>query len=169
MRSNWGRSAQLPQEAFSACYREINKDDESAFTAKLMPSIGKLGFDVDFYGRGHFPPGAYHSEGHQDGMGLCLYLALMSHLLGKGFTIAVLDDVLMSVDKGQSRTLRLFILRSYLGSSSFSRPASSPLHYGSGRAAEMFGFRSRPAAGAAGSPPGSSRAEGTGVPRNFDS
>lgn len=56
------------ETAFSGYYRKINEDDESAFTAKLMPSIGKLGFDVDFYGRGHFPPGAYHSEGHQDGM-----------------------------------------------------------------------------------------------------
>jgi hypothetical protein len=91
------------EQAFSDYYRKINQDDESAFTAKLMPSIGKLSFDVDFYGRGHFPPGAYHSEGHQDGMGLCLYLALMSHLLGKNFTFAVLDDVLMSVDAGHRR------------------------------------------------------------------
>jgi len=91
------------ETAFSSCYRKINEDDEGAFTAKLIPSIGKLGFDVDFYGRGHFPPGAYHSEGHQDGMGLCLYLALMNHLLGKNFTLAVLDDVLMSVDAGHRR------------------------------------------------------------------
>src|SRR3546814_9944401 len=54
------------QEAFADYYRQINKDDESDFTAHLVPSIGKLGFDVDFYGRGRFPPGAYHSEGHQD-------------------------------------------------------------------------------------------------------
>jgi recombinational DNA repair ATPase RecF len=91
------------ETAFTAYYRRINEEDEKAFTAKLMPSIGKLGFDVDFYGRGHFPPGAYHSEGHQDGMGLCLYLALMNHLLGKNFTFAVLDDVLMSVDAGHRR------------------------------------------------------------------
>jgi recombinational DNA repair ATPase RecF len=91
------------QEAFADYYRQVNKDDESGFTAHLLPSIGKLGFDVDFYGRGRFPPGAYHSEGHQDGMGLCLYLALMNHLLGAGFTFAVLDDVLMSVDKGHRR------------------------------------------------------------------
>lgn len=91
------------ETAFAAYYRKINEDDEKAFTAKLMPSIGKLGFDVDFYGRGHFPPGAYHSEGHQDGMGLCLYLALMNHLLGDNFTFAVLDDVLMSVDAGHRR------------------------------------------------------------------
>jgi hypothetical protein len=88
---------------FTECYRHINREDEGGFTAKLIPSIGKLGFDVDFYGRGHFPPGAYHSEGHQDGMGLCLYLALMRHLLGDGFNFAVLDDVLMSVDIGHRR------------------------------------------------------------------
>jgi hypothetical protein len=58
---------------------------------------------VDFYGRGLFPPGAYHSEGHQDSMGLCLYLALMRHLHGAAFTFAVLDDVLMSVDAGHRR------------------------------------------------------------------
>lgn len=93
------------ETAFACYYRKINEDDEKAFTAKLMPSIGKLGFDVDFYGRGHFPPGAYHSEGHQDGMGLCLYLALMNHLLGANFTFAVLDDVLMSVDAGHRRQI----------------------------------------------------------------
>jgi len=88
---------------FIELYRIINHEDEASFTAQLKPSIGKLGFDVDFYGRGHFPPGAYHSEGHQDGMGLCLYLALMHHLLGPAFTLAVLDDVLMSVDAGHRR------------------------------------------------------------------
>ena len=88
---------------FTELYRFINDDDESAFTAQLTPSIGKLGFNVDFYGRGYFPPGAYHSEGHQDGMGLCLYLALMKHILGDNFTFAVLDDVLMSVDTGHRR------------------------------------------------------------------
>ncbi len=88
---------------FSDLYREINKPDEGKFTAQLLPSIGKLGFNVDFYGRGQFPPGAFHSEGHQDGMGICLYMALMSHLLGDRFTFAVLDDVLMSVDRGHRR------------------------------------------------------------------
>ena len=91
------------QDTFAELYREINLEDEESFTAKLTPSIGKLGFDVDFYGRGPFPPGAYHSEGHQDGMGVCLYLALMNHLLGDSFTLAVFDDVLMSVDTGHRR------------------------------------------------------------------
>ena len=91
------------EEQFGELYRFINREDEEKFTAQLTPSIGKLGFDVDFYGRGFFPPGAYHSEGHQDGMGICLYLALMKHLLGDSFSFAVLDDVLMSVDAGHRR------------------------------------------------------------------
>lgn len=91
------------QGHFADLYRRINADDEEGFQAKLTPSLGKLGFGVDFYGRGFFPPGAFHSEGHQDSMGLCLYLALMRYLLGAGFTFAVLDDVLMSVDAGHRR------------------------------------------------------------------
>ena len=88
------------QEDFSTFYRAINEDDESTFTAKLTPTQGKLDLNVNFYDRGLFPPGAYHSEGHQDGMGVCLYLALMKRLFGDRFTFALLDDVVMSVDAG---------------------------------------------------------------------
>ena len=88
------------QEDFSIFYRTINEDDESKFTGKLTPRKGKLDLDVNFYERGLFPPGAYHSEGHQDGMGVCLYLALMKRLFGNQFTFALLDDVVMSVDVG---------------------------------------------------------------------
>lgn len=91
------------EKEFAALYAAINPDDEGEFQAKLTPSVSKLGFDVDFYGKGLFPPGAYHSEGHQDGMGLCLYLALMQYLQGENFRFAVLDDVLMSVDVGHRR------------------------------------------------------------------
>lgn len=91
------------EKDFSDFYRIINTEDEGKFEGALKPSVGKLAFDVDFYGRGQFPPGAYHSEGHQDGMGLCLYLALMKHTLGNNFTFAVLDDVLMSVDSSHRR------------------------------------------------------------------
>lgn len=87
---------------FSEFYKAIN-DDEGKFVGELKAEPAKLSFNVDFYGRGTFPPGAYHSEGHQDGMGLCLYLALMKHTLGDKFTFAVLDDVLMSVDTGHRR------------------------------------------------------------------
>jgi recombinational DNA repair ATPase RecF len=87
------------QKDFSTFYRAINEEDESTFMAKLTPMEGSLGLDVNFYDRGLFPPAAYHSEGHQDGMGVCLYLALMKRLFGDRFTFALLDDVVMSVDK----------------------------------------------------------------------
>ncbi|MDQ4033793.1 MAG: AAA family ATPase [Actinomycetota bacterium] len=91
------------EDKFSNYYCEINADDESAFKAELEPSAGKLDLSVDFYGIGMFPPGAYHSEGHQDGMGICLYLALVEQLLGDDFRFAVLDDVVMSVDSSHRR------------------------------------------------------------------
>ena len=88
---------------FSTYYRDINADDEGAFKARLEPSEGKLDLEVAFYDKGMFPPAAYHSEGHQDGMGVCLYLALMQRVLGKRFNFAVLDDVVMSVDQGHRK------------------------------------------------------------------
>jgi len=88
---------------FSTYYSEINADDEGAFKARLEPSEGKLDLEVAFYDKGMFPPGAYHSEGHQDGMGVCLYLALMKRLLASRFRFAVLDDVVMSVDQGHRK------------------------------------------------------------------
>lgn len=91
------------QDKFSSYYRQINADDESSFKADLAPSAGKLDLEVDFYGLGMFPPLAYHSEGHQDGMGLSLYLALLGQLLQADFRLAILDDVVTSVDSNHRR------------------------------------------------------------------
>ena len=91
------------EEEFGSYYRFINQDDEGEFKAKFEATDGKLGLLVDFHKRGMFPPAAYHSEGHQDGMGVCLYLALMRRVMGKEFTFAVLDDVVMSVDSQHRR------------------------------------------------------------------
>ena len=101
------------EKEFESLYASVHRDDESKFQAHLVPSLGKLGFDVDFYGRGFFPPGAYHSEGHQDSMGLCLYLAIMRHLQGSAFTVAVLDDVLMSVDATHRREVCALLKRQF--------------------------------------------------------
>jgi hypothetical protein len=91
------------QAKFALFYSAINADDESDFSATLTQSGAGLDMNVDFYGRGHFPPGAYHSEGHQDAMGLCLYLALAQFTLGDNFSLCALDDVLMSIDAGHRR------------------------------------------------------------------
>ena len=58
----------------------------------------QLNLEVGFYGRGTFPPHAFHSEGHQDSMGLCLYLALAERLTEGLIDLIILDDVVMSVD-----------------------------------------------------------------------
>lgn len=89
---------QTVEADFSRYYQIINPDDEGSFSAELKPTAGSLDLSVDFYGLGKFPPTAYHSEGHQDGMGVCLYLALVKQLLGEDFRYSILDDVVMSVD-----------------------------------------------------------------------
>ena len=61
------------QDRFGTYYREINGEDEGGFKAKLDPAEGSLDLEVAFFDQGMYPPGAYHSEGHQDGMGVCLY------------------------------------------------------------------------------------------------
>lgn len=93
------------QHRFSVLYRYINEGDEDQFRASLEPSAAKLDLAVDFYGLGMFPPGAYHSEGHQDGMGLALYLALLEETLGDQLGVVVLDDVITSVDIQHRRRL----------------------------------------------------------------
>lgn len=91
------------EDDFSNYYRQINADDEASFKAGLEATAGKLDLEVDFYGLGMFPPMAYHSEGHQDGMGVCLYLALIGQMLKSDFRFAVLDDVVTSVDVNHRR------------------------------------------------------------------
>lgn len=85
-------------------YKIIN-EDEDKFSGELGLEPAKLWFNVDFYGRGSFPASAYHSEGHQDCLGLCLYLALMKNTHGKNFTFTMLDDVLMYTDSAHRRAI----------------------------------------------------------------
>ena len=86
------------QSRFAEFYRELHSSDEDGFDAEFRLEKGKLNFEVEFYGRGKFPPIALHSEGHQDSMGLCLYLALSEYLAGDTIQLTILDDVVMSVD-----------------------------------------------------------------------
>lgn len=92
-----GRLYESVAATFAEYYGSMNSD-EGTFTARLEPNEQQLNLLVDFYALGMFPPAAYHSEGHQDGMGVSLYLALMKHQLGDDFRLAVLDDVVMSID-----------------------------------------------------------------------
>ncbi len=93
------------KDQFVKLYRELHHDDEGNFEASLSPSGAALNFEVDFYGRGSHPPHALHSEGHQDSMGVCLFLALSEKLTEGFIDLIVLDDVVMSVDADDRRDL----------------------------------------------------------------
>ncbi len=91
------------RDRFVDLYRQLHGADETGFTAKIEPSEAALNLEVDFYGRGTNPPHALHSEGHQDSMGLCLYLALAERLTEGVIDLVILDDVVLSVDSGHRR------------------------------------------------------------------
>ena len=86
------------KDRFVEFYRFLHGSDEENFGASLQPDGAALNFEVDFHGRGPHPPHALHSEGHQDSMGLCLYLALAERLTEGKIDLIILDDVVMSVD-----------------------------------------------------------------------
>lgn len=90
---------------FSELYKALHGPDEESFGAEIQPDRAGLTFEVEFYGRGKYPPHALHSEGHQDSMGLCLFLALSEKLSQGIMNLTILDDVVMSVDASHRRNV----------------------------------------------------------------
>lgn len=101
------------KDRFVVLYRELHQEDEKNFSAILRPAGAALDFEVDFYGRGTHPPHALHSEGHQDSMGVCLFLALAEKLTGSLIDLVVLDDVVMSVDANHRRDLCRLLTKNF--------------------------------------------------------
>lgn len=85
---------------FVEFYRFLHPEEAESFDADLGPTDrGGIDMAVDFHAAGRYPPNAVHSEGHQDSMGLCLFLALAEALTGGAAPdLLLLDDVVMSVD-----------------------------------------------------------------------
>ncbi|MCK4738862.1 MAG: AAA family ATPase [Deltaproteobacteria bacterium] len=92
-------------EDFISYYKLIHGDDEKDFNAVLKPTGPSLSLEVDFHKRGLHHPRALHSEGHQDSMGLCLYLALNNKLSSGKINLILLDDVVMSIDNAHRRSI----------------------------------------------------------------
>jgi len=99
---------------FVGLYKEIHGEDEKDFGANLKPQEAGLNLEVDFYGRGMHPPHALHSEGHQDSMGVCLFLALSEHLNSGLIDLVILDDVVMSVDAGHRKAFCAVLKKNFL-------------------------------------------------------
>lgn len=100
-------------DRFVKLYASLHEEDEKSFTAVIKPDEAALDFEVDFYGRGIHPPHALHSEGHQDSMGLCLYLSLAERLTGGLLDLIILDDVVMSVDAEHRRKLCNLLVKEF--------------------------------------------------------
>lgn len=103
------------RERFEDLYRDLHHEDESSFKATLLPHEAALDLLVSFYGRGNHPPHALHSEGHQDSMGVCLFLALSEKLTEDIIDIIILDDVVMSVDIDHRRSLCQMLTKYFQG------------------------------------------------------
>ncbi|MCE7699839.1 MAG: chromosome segregation protein SMC, partial [Methanobacterium paludis] len=93
------------KDRFVELYRMIHHVDESDFDASLTTQRSGVAFNVDFYGKGMNPPHALHSEGHQDSMGICLYLALSEQITQGYINLTVLDDVMTAVDTDHRREI----------------------------------------------------------------
>jgi len=91
------------KDNFNEYYTTIHSEDEKAFSSRIKHEGAELIFEVDFYGRGLFPPHALHSEGHQDSMGVCLFFALNKYLTQDTIKLIILDDVVMSIDRSHRR------------------------------------------------------------------
>jgi len=92
------------RDRFVSFYRQLHPDEDE-FGATIKSHGPGIDFTVDFYGRGEHLPQALHSEGHQDSMGLCLYLALTERLAAGYLDLVVLDDVVTSIDAGHRRAI----------------------------------------------------------------
>ena len=90
---------------FEFLYKQIHNEDENGFRAKITQKTAGLDIGVDFYGKGLHPPQAMHSDGHQDSMGLCLYLALYEQMHGDKVQFVALDDVVISIDYAHRRKI----------------------------------------------------------------
>ena len=98
---------------FESLYRQLHGADESEFKAVFAPTDAGLELWVDFHGRGEHPPQALHSEGHQDSMGICLYLALAEQLTEGKLDLIILDDVMMSIDAEHRRGLCALLAQAF--------------------------------------------------------
>jgi DNA repair exonuclease SbcCD ATPase subunit len=85
-------------DLFITFYTTINPD-ESDIDSILSPTNTGIQFNIEFDGEGDHPPHALHSEGHQDSMGVCLFLALADHFSPLKRMPLLLDDVVMSIDE----------------------------------------------------------------------
>jgi recombinational DNA repair ATPase RecF len=92
-------------QRFAELYRQLHAPDEADFSAAILPTETGLILSVGFHGLNDVAPHTLHSEGHQDSMGLCLFIALAEKMQGRRLEFCLLDDVVMAIDAGHRRQI----------------------------------------------------------------
>jgi DNA repair exonuclease SbcCD ATPase subunit len=86
------------EATFKEYYESLNPDEDD-INVQLEQTNAGVKFRIGFYDDQLHPPHAMHSEGHQDLMGICLFLALSKELSKHQDRFVLLDDVVMSIDE----------------------------------------------------------------------
>lgn len=92
------------EDSFAELYGSINPDEKD-IDVELNQTDAGVSFRIGFFGEDLHPPQALHSEGHQDIMGLCLFMALTRETSTESERYVLLDDVVMSVDREHLRKI----------------------------------------------------------------
>jgi len=116
--------AESREECLAELYESIEDNFNNYYTT-IHPDEGEIGLTLGYdgtdsveieaqHGGERDSPLAYHSEGHIDTMGICLFLALREELDTSGPDIVLLDDIVMSIDKNHRRGVAR-LLDDYIG------------------------------------------------------
>lgn len=96
------------EESFNEYYTTIHPDEQEINLDFEAEGTESVELEAGFEGERDSPL-AFHSEGHIDTMGVCLFLALRDRLDNSGPNVVMLDDIIMSVDRSHRRNVaRLF-------------------------------------------------------------
>jgi hypothetical protein len=96
---HYDRNLEEIQERFEEIYSELHTDEEvEKFSAKLESTDQGVKFRTSFRDEDTHRPNLVYSEGHQDSMGLALFLAMCEVVGGDAIEFLLLDDVVTSID-----------------------------------------------------------------------
>jgi hypothetical protein len=102
-------------------YRRLHDDpDETGsldchqvvLKASRRAASGGVSLAIQFYAAEPSPPKAFLSEGHEDSLGLCIFLAIARTFNPAG-SLLVLDDVLTSIDSGHRNRVADLLLQEF--------------------------------------------------------
>ncbi|RZV10489.1 AAA domain-containing protein [Natrinema hispanicum] len=96
---HYDRTLEKIRERFEEIYCDLHTDEEvKDFSADLKSTDHGVKFRTSFRDSDTHRPNLVYSEGHQDSMGLALFLAMCEVVGGEELEFLLLDDVVTSID-----------------------------------------------------------------------